>query len=194
VRIEAFEFMPFASRAGATVIGLRFAYDRALVDELKATLRPLHAEVRDPERHIGGAGGWLAEGRCWFVERDAWDVVFVRLVYDGHHVIDWVERPPGVPHYPAPAFAPEPPPAPAPAPPPPAHSVADCLRVVAAAYPHHYALGIWPGAPEPLVTAAYRACAQLFHPDRRGPEGHARMIAVNQAYAVLRDRPPRGPP
>jgi DnaJ-class molecular chaperone len=42
-----------------------------------------------------------------------------------------------------------------------------------------------PTAPLPVVQAAYRALAQLWHPDRNSGQGHAEMVAVNHAYEAL---------
>ena len=52
-------------------------------------------------------------------------------------------------------------------------------------------LGVLPDAEEVVVSAAYRALANRYHPDRwRGDpdEAHRRMAAINEAYAVLGDR------
>ena len=51
-------------------------------------------------------------------------------------------------------------------------------------------LGVLPEAEDIVVTAAYRALAQRYHPDRwRGSpeEAHQRMSAINEAYATLKD-------
>lgn len=40
------------------------------------------------------------------------------------------------------------------------------------------------GAPEPVVRAAYRALAQMYHPDIGGDT--ALMARINAAYALLR--------
>jgi curved DNA-binding protein CbpA len=51
-------------------------------------------------------------------------------------------------------------------------------------------LGVLPDAEDVVIRAAYRALAQRYHPDRwqgHPAEGHERMIAINEAYAVLRD-------
>lgn len=45
-------------------------------------------------------------------------------------------------------------------------------------------LHLLPSAPPELVTAAYRALAQLHHPDRGGDTGA--MTQINQAVAMLR--------
>lgn len=52
-------------------------------------------------------------------------------------------------------------------------------------------LGVLPDAEEVVVTAAYRALAQRYHPDKwRGDaaQAHERMTRINAAYAVLGDR------
>jgi hypothetical protein len=52
------------------VLSLRFAYDAELIDVLKAALR--QASYQLDRRNLGD---WLAEHRCWFVERAAWPIV-----------------------------------------------------------------------------------------------------------------------
>ncbi len=47
------------------------------------------------------------------------------------------------------------------------------------------ALHLLPTAPPELVTAAYRALAQLHHSDRGGDA--AAMVQINRAVAILRD-------
>jgi hypothetical protein len=44
-------------------------------------------------------------------------------------------------------------------------------------------LWLRPGAPPELVRAAYRALAQLHHPDRGGD--HETMVAINRAFDAL---------
>jgi hypothetical protein len=78
--IRVHEFQPFASREGVdTVLGLTFRYDPALVGLLKAAIRSegLRQGVKCP-------GGWLAEHRCWFVERPVWPAVREALARAGH--------------------------------------------------------------------------------------------------------------
>lgn len=51
-------------------------------------------------------------------------------------------------------------------------------------------LGVLPHAEDVVIRAAYRALANRYHPDRfQGDpkEAHARMTAINAAYAVLSD-------
>jgi hypothetical protein len=51
-------------------------------------------------------------------------------------------------------------------------------------------LGVLPGAEDVVISAAYRALAQRYHPDRwRGDPAtaHARMVELNRAYETLRD-------
>ena len=51
----------------------------------------------------------------------------------------------------------------------------------------HYAiLQVDPRADPDVIKAAYRALARRYHPDRAGGS-HERMIALNEAWAVLRD-------
>ena len=52
-------------------------------------------------------------------------------------------------------------------------------------------LGVLPDAEDVVITAAYRALAQRYHPDKwKGDpeEAHRRMSELNSAYAVLADR------
>jgi hypothetical protein len=78
--IRVFVFQPFESRQGQdTVIGLRFAFDVELIDQLKGALR----EARDGTGKRN-PGGWLATERAWFVERSAWPTVRRRLVEAGY--------------------------------------------------------------------------------------------------------------
>ena len=52
-------------------------------------------------------------------------------------------------------------------------------------------LGVLPDAEDVVITAAYRALAQRYHPDRWAgdpTEAHRRMSAINHAYSVLGDR------
>jgi hypothetical protein len=77
--IHVSAFQPFESRVGVdTVLALRFKYDPELIDVLKSALR-------EASRVLGiyNAGGWLAEHRCWFVERNAWPLVRERLAAAG---------------------------------------------------------------------------------------------------------------
>jgi hypothetical protein len=77
VLIDVTPFQPFKSRAGVdTVLGLRFAYDPAVIDTLKAALRGAGRNQ----------GGWLAAHKRWFVERGAWPAVKAALVGAGHAV------------------------------------------------------------------------------------------------------------
>lgn len=51
-------------------------------------------------------------------------------------------------------------------------------------------LGVLPDAEDVVVTAAYRALAQRYHPDKwqgDAAEAHERMSRINAAYAVLGD-------
>lgn len=52
-------------------------------------------------------------------------------------------------------------------------------------------LGILPDAEDIVVTAAYRALAMRYHPDRwsgEPTEAHRRMTEINRAHAVLGDK------
>ncbi len=42
-------------------------------------------------------------------------------------------------------------------------------------------------AEDEVIQAAYRRLAQKYHPDVAGPEGAARMAAINAAWELLRD-------
>lgn len=48
-----------------------------------------------------------------------------------------------------------------------------------------FVLGVDPGVSEPELTAAYRAQAKRWHPDRRGGQA-ARMAQLAEAYALAR--------
>jgi curved DNA-binding protein CbpA len=48
-------------------------------------------------------------------------------------------------------------------------------------------LQVDPEAEDEVIAAAYRRLAAKYHPDVAGPEGSARMVAINAAWAVLRD-------
>ncbi|TAG79775.1 MAG: hypothetical protein EAZ24_04225 [Burkholderiales bacterium] len=49
-------------------------------------------------------------------------------------------------------------------------------------------LGVSPEAEDIVVSAAYRALAQRYHPDKNtGRDTQAKMKAINEAYAVLSD-------
>jgi curved DNA-binding protein CbpA len=55
-------------------------------------------------------------------------------------------------------------------------------------FPDHYStLGVAPDAEDIVITAAYRALAQRYHPDKSaGSESsHVKMAALNEAYGVL---------
>jgi len=51
-------------------------------------------------------------------------------------------------------------------------------------------LGVLPTAEDAVIRAAYRALAQLYHPDRFSgisEEAHERMAEINEAYSILSD-------
>jgi hypothetical protein len=78
--IHVSSFQPFESRRGVvTVLALRFPYDPELINVLKSALREAARVVV-----IYNAGGWLAEHRCWFCERDVWPLVRERLAGAGY--------------------------------------------------------------------------------------------------------------
>jgi hypothetical protein len=80
--IHVFAFQPFSSRTGFdTVLGLRFSFDRDLVELLKEALRNLKPGFP------GSPGGWLPEHRAWFVERAVWPAVSTRLRAAGCDVV-----------------------------------------------------------------------------------------------------------
>jgi hypothetical protein len=82
VTVVVREFQPFASRVGVdTVLSLRSAYDPELVETVKRGLRDAQhlAGVKNP-------GGWLRDGRVWFVEHDAWPYVRDLLEAGGHTI------------------------------------------------------------------------------------------------------------
>jgi hypothetical protein len=177
---EYFPFQPFASRAGYdSVTGVRFTYDVATIDALKALLRELRTRGRPTFGPRCQPGGWLPDARAWFLEAAVWpDVRW--LLEDRGYTLEAVPRPADVPHYDRPAAAPPPPP------PPRAHDLGACVATVRAAYPDHALLGLLPEAPPPVVRAAFRALAQAFHPDHGGDE--TVMVALNRALENLERR------
>lgn len=70
------------------------------------------------------------------------------------------------------------------APPPSNHSGSQCLAEVKRVWSQEAALHLLPGAPGPVVHAAYRALALLCHPDKGG--SHERMVEINNAYGLLK--------
>ncbi|MFL5680592.1 MAG: J domain-containing protein [Chloroflexota bacterium] len=48
-------------------------------------------------------------------------------------------------------------------------------------------LQVDPEADIEVIQAAYRRLAQKYHPDTAGPDAANRMVAINEAWAVLRD-------
>ena len=56
---------------------------------------------------------------------------------------------------------------------------------------HYSTLGVLPDAEDIVITAAFRALAQRYHPDRwkgDSAEAHRRMSEINAAYQVLGDK------
>jgi curved DNA-binding protein CbpA len=53
-------------------------------------------------------------------------------------------------------------------------------------------LQVDPAAQQPVILAAYRALARMFHPDQTGSDTGGEMALINRAYAVLRDPQQRG--
>lgn len=53
-------------------------------------------------------------------------------------------------------------------------------------------LQVLPTAEQEVIQAAFRALALKYHPDRdASPEAQRRMLALNAAYALIRDRAAR---
>lgn len=52
---------------------------------------------------------------------------------------------------------------------------------------YYSTLGVSPDAEDIVITAAYRALAQRYHPDKLGgsESAHIKMAAINEAYGVL---------
>ncbi|HKG56490.1 MAG TPA: DnaJ domain-containing protein [Candidatus Limnocylindrales bacterium] len=48
-------------------------------------------------------------------------------------------------------------------------------------------LQVDPEADVEVIQAAYRRLAQKYHPDAAGPDGAGRMVAINEAWALLRN-------
>jgi hypothetical protein len=104
--VHVFRFQPFPSRAAQPpVVGLRFAYDAALVARFKAALAVCKGWALDPQQRIYTAGGWLPEERCWFVEPAAWPTVRAALVAFGATCVEG-DRPREVSHSAAASGAP----------------------------------------------------------------------------------------
>lgn len=56
-----------------------------------------------------------------------------------------------------------------------------------AAQDHYKTLQVDSEAEDDVIAAAYRRLAAKYHPDIAGPDGMARMVAINAAWEVLRD-------
>lgn len=52
---------------------------------------------------------------------------------------------------------------------------------------HYKTLQVDSEAEDDVISAAYRRLAAKYHPDITGPDGQARMVAINAAWEVLRD-------
>jgi hypothetical protein len=70
----------------------------------------------------------------------------------------------------------------------PAHNAQQCLGEVKRLWREEAELHVLPDTPWPVIESAFRALAKLTHPDKVGPSGHARMVAVNRAYELLKKR------
>lgn len=97
--VQAFRFMPFQSRAGETVVGLRFPYNDAFVAALKTSLARHKDRAIDPSRNIHQPGGWQPKSKCWFVEEAIWPDVKQELYAAGDFQLVAVERPTDVVHH-----------------------------------------------------------------------------------------------
>ena len=83
--IAVSSFQPFPSRIGQdTVIRLQFNYDPDLVESLKKILRHYKDESLDPARHIFQPGGWVPKHKCWYCERNIWELVKHELEEKGY--------------------------------------------------------------------------------------------------------------
>jgi len=104
-----FDFMPFSSRKGESVVGIRVKYDARFTEAIKAALQ---RERQCLKRALGPSynnpGGWLPDQKLWFVEapsfmqvtRDtqAYWKAAPRQNYDTLAFVE-TERPPNVKHY-----------------------------------------------------------------------------------------------
>ena len=63
----------------------------------------------------------------------------------------------------------------------------DDLRRVLAPVDYYAVLGVDDTASHAEIKGAWRAQAKASHPDRIGPEGHERMVAIGDAWEVLGD-------
>ena len=61
------------------------------------------------------------------------------------------------------------------------------IRVTPGTTTHYQRLGVAPTATQPEIRAAYRDLARLHHPDVSDADADAAMVAVNEAWYVLRD-------
>ena len=54
---------------------------------------------------------------------------------------------------------------------------------------HYEVLEVSPRASAPVIKAAYRCLAQIYHPDKNpnDPQAAERLVRLNAAYAVLAD-------
>lgn len=67
--IDVFEFMPFSTRSGETVYGLRFKYDKEIVERLRWVLADMRAMYKNTGRNPANVGGWLPDNRVWFIDK-----------------------------------------------------------------------------------------------------------------------------
>jgi hypothetical protein len=146
-------------------------YVREFVDDLKLRI-PYHARGFDPE-----AKHWLIDGNY---EEELVDVM--SEYFDVMTVVSEAEaiRRERAARAKATAEArPEP---------PPPHPVGECDRRVRALYREEATLYLLPGAPFPVIQAAYRALARMLHPDLAGVEKHDDMVRLNRAFEALERR------
>ena len=82
--------MPFETRKAldprATLVGLKFRYNPAVSEILKACFKRLRRSVYDADRQILAAGGWHRPQKVWWCERDCWPQVKTALEQAGVEV------------------------------------------------------------------------------------------------------------
>jgi hypothetical protein len=157
--IHVSAFQPFESRRGVdTVLALRFRYDPDVIEVLKDAIR---RASRD--RGIRNAGGWLAEHRSWFVERQAWPCVRDQLRQAGYTLVGPEAACPGEGRREQ-------------------SRPGGGLGPAAVAPPRGRSVVEVKG----LVKSWYREMAMKFHPDRTLDNGAA-MKAINAGYERLQE-------